>query len=88
MKLYPKYYHGLLRSYDAAFKDFSATIDLDVRRTKAAVESPAVYKRLTNILFAHAKYLFIMQGEILESDTAKDSTVWFLISLPRTCKKR
>ena len=55
MKLYPKYYSSLVKSFDDAFKDFAHTVDLDVKRTKAAVESPQIFKKLTNVLMAYAK---------------------------------
>lgn len=55
MKLYSKYYLGLVKSFDSAFKDFANIIDLDVRRTKLASENPVIYKKMTNILFSYAK---------------------------------
>lgn len=55
LKLYPKYYSSLLKSFDAAFKDFANIVDLDVRRTKAACDNPLIYKKLTNILLTFSK---------------------------------
>ena len=55
-KLYPKYYATMVKSFEHAFKDFTVIIDLDVRRTKAALEDPVFYKKLSNILLAYAKY--------------------------------
>ena len=54
-KLYPKYYSTMVKSFEQAFKDFTVIIDLDVKRTKAALDDPIFYKKLTNILLAYAK---------------------------------
>lgn len=55
LKLYPKYYTTLTKSFDPAFKDFAHIVDLDVKRTKIAADSQAVFRKLTNILLAYAK---------------------------------
>jgi hypothetical protein len=53
--MYPKYYSSLQKFFEPSFKEFGGIIDLDVRRTKAAIEDPLIYKKLTNILLAYAK---------------------------------
>ena len=45
----------MVKSFEQAFKDFTVIIDLDVKRTKAALDDPIFYKKLTNILLAYAK---------------------------------
>jgi hypothetical protein len=55
MKAYPKYYQSLTRAFDLPFRDYAAIVDLDVRRTKAAIEDPTIYKKLSNILIAYSK---------------------------------
>ena len=64
MKIYPKYYSTLVKSFDLAFKDFSEIIELDVRRTKAATENPAIYKKLSNILLAYSKYAHFSKAKL------------------------
>ena len=54
-RTYAKYYQSLTRSFDSAFKDIANIVELDVRRTKAAIDDPAIYKKLTNILVAYSK---------------------------------
>lgn len=56
MRMYPKYYATLTRTWDGAFKEYSHIVDLDVRRTTAANDSPVIYASLTRVLLAYAKY--------------------------------
>jgi predicted ATP-binding protein involved in virulence len=55
MLLHPKYYQTLVKSFDGAFKEFQQIIELDARRTKAAIESPKVHSILINVLLSYAK---------------------------------
>ena len=55
MKLAPNYYNSLKSAFKTSFKEFSEIIDLDVRRTPAAVDDPDHHNKLTNILTAYAK---------------------------------
>lgn len=55
MMLHPKYYQTLVKSFEGAFKEFNQIIELDAKRTKAAIESPKIYSMLTNILLCYAK---------------------------------
>ena len=54
-KVYYKMYSGLTKSLTDSTKDFAQIIDLDVKRTKVAIEDPAIYKKLTNVLLSYAK---------------------------------
>ena len=51
----PEYYSLLVNSYQGAFAEFAAVVELDVRRTDAATKDPQHRKSLTNILNAYAK---------------------------------
>lgn len=75
MMLTPEYYKMLNNLLTDSFKEFLAIIDLDVRRTPAAIRDQTIYRKLTNILMAYSKYhaCAYFPDEILESDTAKDS---------------
>lgn len=55
METYPKYYQSLVRRFDGSFREHSLIIDLDVKRTKAAIEDPTIYRSLTNVLMAYCK---------------------------------
>lgn len=55
METYPKYYQSLVRRFDNSFREYTHIIDLDVKRTKAAIEDPTIYRSLTNILMAYCK---------------------------------
>jgi hypothetical protein len=45
----------LTKSFEPAFKDFAHVVELDVKRTRAAVDNPVIFKKLTNILLTYAK---------------------------------
>jgi hypothetical protein len=49
------YYRLLKEAYADAFSEFAGVIELDVRRTMAAIESEDIRKKLSNILNSYAK---------------------------------
>lgn len=49
------YYQSLVDSLEDPFNNFAQVIDLDVRRTPAAIKNKSIYQQLTNILLAYAK---------------------------------
>lgn len=49
------YYESLVNSLEDPFNNFAQVIDLDVRRTPAAIKNKSIYQQLTNILLAYAK---------------------------------
>lgn len=80
LKLFPKYYMSLLKSFDSAFKDFANVVDLDVRRTKAACESPSIYKKLTNVLLAFSKYFLIKKAKLKSGVLSRTQWLGVLLS--------
>lgn len=49
------YYESLVNSLEDPFNNFAQVIDLDVRRTPAAIKNKSIYQQLTNVLLAYAK---------------------------------
>lgn len=49
------YYSLLKEAYSDAFSEFAGIIELDVKRTMAAIENPDIRRKLTNILNCYAK---------------------------------
>lgn len=66
-----KYYSSLLKSFNSPFREFLQIIDLDVRRTRIAIENPVIYRSMTNILLSYAKYASLNLDGIPNLDTAK-----------------
>jgi hypothetical protein len=55
LQLNPNYYVSLVTTFDEAFKDFTAIIELDVKRTPAAHNNQKLRDSLSNILLSYSK---------------------------------